>query len=219
MRLLIGNKNYSSWSLRPWLVMAHFDLPFDEEVLLLNGEGWKERLIERSPTGRVPVLIDGDLAVSESIAIIEYLADKFPDKAIWPIDMAERALARSVSAEMHAGFSDLRRIAPMNMRASLPGRLPLDALAGDLHRLETLWGDCLERSGGPFLFGAFSAADAMYAPVTSRIRTYQLPVSDMASGYVEAIHALPAFQTWLADAVKEPWIVEEDEIDISNGAT
>ena len=218
MRLLIGNRNYSSWSLRPWLVMAHFELPFDEEVLLLNGDGWKERLVERSPTGRVPVLIDGDLAVSESIAIIEYLAEKFPDKAIWPAGIGERALARAASAEMHAGFSDLRRVAPMNMRASLPGRGPLDDLSPSLHRLETLWGDCLEKSGGPFLFGGFSAVDAMFAPVASRIRTYQLPVSDTAAGYVEAIHALPAFQTWLADAVSEPWIVEEDEIDMSSGA-
>ncbi|WP_375450415.1 glutathione S-transferase family protein [uncultured Devosia sp.] len=217
MKLLIGNRNYSTWSLRPWLVLAHFDIPFEDEVLMLAGEGWRDVLARRSPTGKVPVLIDGDLAVPETIAIIEYLADKFADKAIWPADIRQRALARAASAEMHSGFSALRSHAPMNLRASHTGKVPADVVAKDLHRLETLWGGLLAQSGGPFLFGDFTAADAMFAPVATRIRTYGLPVSDMLSGYVEAIYSLPAFQQWLALALKEPWIVDDDEIDVIQG--
>ena len=217
MKLLIGNRNYSTWSLRPWLVLKHFAIPFEDEVLQLQGEGFRQVLAERSPSGRVPVLLDGELCVVETIAIIEYLADRFPDQAIWPREIGQRALARAASAEMHAGFSALRNQAPMNLRASHPGKVSLDAVAKDLHRLETLWGGLLERSGGPFLFGAFTAADAMYAPVATRIRTYALPVSDVAERYVEAIYGLPAFQEWLARALQEPWIVDDDEIDVIQG--
>lgn len=217
MKLLIGNRNYSTWSLRPWLVLKHFDIPFEDEVLQLSGDGWRETLAERSPTGKVPVLIDGDLVVPETIAIVEYLADSFPDKAIWPKDRAQRALARAASAEMHSAFSGLRSHAPMNLRAAHPGKVSVDSVARDLHRIETLWGDLLAGSGGPFLFGEFTAADAMFAPVATRIRTYALPVSDMASSYVEAIYALPAFQEWLSLALREPWIVDDDEIDVIQG--
>jgi glutathione S-transferase len=217
VKLLIGNRNYSTWSLRPWLVLRHFELPFEDEVLQLSGEGWRETLVQRSPTGKVPVLIDGELVVTETIAIIEYLADKFADKRIWPSDMAQRALARSAAAEMHAGFSALRTHAPMNLRASHPGRVDLDSVVGDLRRLETLWGNLLQASGGPYLFGEFTAADAMFAPVATRIRTYDLPVTDLLSGYVEAIYGLPAFQDWLAQALHEPWIVDDDEIDVIQG--
>lgn len=217
MKLLIGNRNYSSWSLRPWLVLKHFDLTFEDEVLQLQGQGFREALAQRSPTGRVPVLQDGDLTVVETIAIIEYLADRFPDKAIWPADVGQRALARSAAAEMHAGFQSLRSHAPMNLRASHPGKINVDTVVRDLHRLEVLWGGLLTASGGPFLFGAFTAADAMFAPVATRIRTYALPVSDVAAGYVEAIYGLPAFQDWLALALHEPWIIDEDEIDVIQG--
>jgi glutathione S-transferase len=217
MKLLIGNRNYSTWSLRPWLVLTYFNIPFEDEVLQLSGEGFRDVLAQRSPTGRVPVLIDGDLVVPETIAIIEYIADRFPDKPVWPVDINNRALARAASAEMHAGFSSLRSHAPMNLRASHPGKVSLDSVRKDLHRLETLWGGLLQRSGGPFLFGAFSAADAMFAPVATRIRTYALPVSDVVSSYVEAIYSLPAFQTWLAMALKEPWVVDDDEIDVIQG--
>ncbi|SEQ60144.1 glutathione S-transferase [Devosia sp. YR412] len=217
MKLLIGNRNYSTWSLRPWLVLKHFGISFEDEVLQLSGDGWRDVLAQRSPTGKVPVLLDGDLVVPETIAIIEYLADRFPDKAIWPTDIGQRALARAAAAEMHAGFTSLRSHAPMNLRASHPGKVSVDSVAKDLHRLETLWGDLLTRSGGPFLFGDFTAADAMFAPVATRIRTYALPVSDLAAGYVEAIYALPAFQDWLAQALHEPWIVDDDEIDVIQG--
>lgn len=217
MKILIGNRNYSSWSLRPWLVLKHFDIPFEDEVLQLQGEGFRDVLAQRSPTGKVPVLQDGDLVVVETIAIIEYLADRFPDKAIWPADIGQRALARAASAEMHSAFQALRSQAPMNLRASHPGKVNIDTVLKDLHRLETLWGGLLGRSGGPFLFGAFTAVDAMFAPVATRIRTYALPVSDVAAGYVEAIYALPAFQDWLALALREPWIVDDDEIDVIQG--
>lgn len=214
MKLVIANKNYSSWSLRPWLVLTHFGIPFEEEQVLLSGEGWKEKFRAVSPTGRVPLLIDGDLVIAESIAIIEYLAEKFPDKPIWPASLRDRALARSAAAEMHAGFTALRNAAPMNLRKSLPGRIEVDEVAGDLARIEALWGGLLDTSGSPFLFGDFTAADAMFAPLATRLRTYDLPVSDTAGAYVEAIYALPAFQSWFAAADVEPWIVEDDEIDI-----
>ncbi|MEO8882746.1 MAG: glutathione S-transferase, partial [Devosia sp.] len=198
-------------------VATHFAIPFEEQQVLLNGEGWAEKIKTVSPTGRVPLLIDGDLAIPESIAIIEYLAETFPDKAIWPRDRGQRALARAAAAEMHAGFFGLRNAAPMNLRASFPGRIAIDDVADDLERIEQLWGGLLQTSGGPYLFGDFTAADAMYAPLATRLRTYELPISDMAARYVEAIYALPAFQTWFAAGVVEPWIVEQDEIDVIQG--
>jgi glutathione S-transferase len=136
MKLLIGNRNYSSWSLRPWLVLRHFDIPFEDEVLLLGGDGWRENLKRRSPTGKVPVLVDDDLVVPETLAIIEYAADLFPEKGIWPAERRDRALARAAASEMHAGFSTLRSHAPMNLRASHPGKVDLDAVRKDLHRVE-----------------------------------------------------------------------------------
>ncbi|WEJ57102.1 glutathione S-transferase family protein [Devosia sp. FJ2-5-3] len=217
MKLLIGNRNYSTWSLRPWLVLRHFEIPFEDEVLQLSGPRWREILAERSPTGKVPVLIDGDLVIPETIAIIEYLAERFPDLPIWPRDSRDRALARAAAAEMHGGFSALRSHAPMNLRASHPGKVDHDAVRGDLQRIERLWGQHLARSGGPYLFGEFSAADAMFAPLATRLRTYALPVPDQVSAYVEAIYALPAFQDWLSQALREPWIVDDDEIDVIQG--
>jgi glutathione S-transferase len=217
MKLIIGNKNYSSWSIRPWLVLTHFAIPFDEQVVMLSGEGWRDNLRKVSPSGKVPVLIDGDVVVYETIAIIEYLAERFPHKKIWPADRKQRAVARSAAAEMHAGFSSLRNLAPVNLKASYPNRIDLDAVAGDLKRVEHLWGDLLQKSGGPYLFEQFSAADAMFAPLASRIRTYELPTSDVAAEYVEAIYALPAFQQLLADARKETWVVQRDEIDYAQG--
>jgi Glutathione S-transferase len=217
VKLLIGNRNYSTWSLRPWLVLKHFDIPFEDEVLQLSGPGWRETLAARSPTGKVPVLIDGDLMVPETLAIIEYLADAFPEKPIWPTDRRDRALARAAASEMHAGFSGLRNHAPMNLRASHPGKVDVETVRKDLQRVESLWGELLARSGGPYLFGAFTAADAMFAPLATRLRTYDLPVSDTARRYVEAIYALPAFQDWLAMALQEPWIVDDDEIDVIQG--
>lgn len=213
MKLIIGNRNYSSWSVRPWLVLTHFGIPFEEELALLSGDGWKDALNRKSPTGRVPVLVDGDLVIPETIAIIEYLAESHREHRIWPADRQARALARAAAAEMHAGFSALRSAAPMNLRASLPGLVAREQVAGDLERLETLWSGLLSRSGGPYLFGDFSAADAMFAPVAARIRIYDLPVAAIAAGYVDAIYALPAFQSLLAKARDEPWTVQREELD------
>ena len=223
MKLIFGNRTYSSWSLRAWLVLRHFGIAFDEEMVPLSGEGWRENIRRKSPSGKVPVLVDGDVTIPETIAIMEYLNDKYPAKGIWPSSRVERALARAAAAEMHGGFSALRNAAPMNLRASHPGKVDPDEVADDLKRLERLWGELISRSGGPYLFGQFTAADAMFAPVATRIRTYELAVSDLAAEYVEAIYALPAFQEWLAEALKETAIVEDDEIDIikarkANGA-
>lgn len=219
VKILIGNKNYSTWSLRPWLVLKHFEFDFTEEVLPLSGEGWKQNLVDRTPTGTVPVLQDGDLAIPETIAIIEYLADVKPDAAIWPTDVHDRARARALAAEMHAGFTALRSAAPMNLRADFPDRIDLDSVAANLHRLEVALGGALEKSGGPFLFGSFTAADAMFAPIATRIKTYHLPVSDLLQNWIEAIYALPAFQAWFADAMKETAIVPQDEIDMMGQPT
>jgi glutathione S-transferase len=213
MKLIIGNRNYSSWSVRPWLVLTHFEIPFEEQLAPLSGPGWKDNIRAVSPTGRVPVLIDGDLVVPETIAIIEYLAEAYPERNVWPANRTARALARAAAAEMHSGFSTLRNAAPMNLRASLPGLVDADKVADDLTRLETLWDGLLDRFGGPYLFGAFSAADAMYAPAASRLRTYDLSVSDTAMAYIDAIYALPAFQSLLARAKAEPWTVQRDELD------
>ena len=219
MKLLIGNKNYSSWSLRPWLVLKHFDIPFDEEILQLNGEGWKQNLLNRTPSGFVPTLEDGALIVDETIAIIEYLADKFPDKNIWPTDMILRAQARAASARMHAGFGALRAAAPMNVRGKHPNRISLKEVGKDIDELEKLLGGCLSASGGPFLFGAFCAADAMFAPIATRVKTYDIPVSATLQRYFENLLQLDAYQVWHGDALQESLIVEQDEIDFVQAKT
>jgi len=213
MKLLIGNKNYSSWSLRPWLVLRHFNIEFDEEILLLNGEGWKQKIVDRTPFGFVPVLEDNGLVIGETVAIIEYIAEKFPKKAIWPKDMTKRALARAAVAKMHAGFTELRNLAPMNLRASYPGRVNQAAIANDMLGLENLLGGLLKNSTGKFLFGDFCAADAMFAPVAGRVKTYDLEVSPQLGKYFAAIFALGAFAEWREAALAESWIVKEDEID------
>jgi glutathione S-transferase len=217
MKLIIANKNYSSWSLRPWLVMQHFALPFNEEILPLSGEGWKENLVAKTPYGSVPTLIDGDLAIGETIAIIEYLADTNPQKPIWPQSIRARALARAASAQMHAGFMKIRNAAPMNLRASHPNRIDIKEIQPDLDMIEKLWGKCLGEFGGPFLFGEFCAADAMFAPLATRLKTYDLPMSDLVKSYVEAIYSLSSFQIWYEAALKETSIVEVDEIDFIQG--
>lgn len=217
MELLIGNKNYSSWSLRPWILLKHFNIEFSERLLLLSGEGWKENLIKHTPTGYVPALIDGDLAIAETIAIIEYTADKFPSIPIWPRDIEQRALARAASAQMHAGFFQIRNAAPMNLRKNFPNRVNIAEIEQDLAQIEKLWVGLLNNSEGEFLFGEFCAADAMFAPLATRLRTYSLPMSEQVEQYVENIHNLPAFKEWKEAALKEKWIVEMDEIDFIQG--
>lgn len=215
MQLVIGNKRYSSWSLRPWLVMTQFALPFEETLIQLDTPTFAEEVRRFSPSGRVPCLIDGDITVWETLAIIEYLAETVPDVAIWPRDKAARALARAISNEMHAGFSGLRSACPMNLRRTFPYRDRGEAAKKDVERITALWRDARQRfgAGGPFLFGAFSAADAMYAPVVLRLTGYNWPLAPDIAEYVAAVHELPAMEAWKAAASAEPWIVHADEID------
>jgi glutathione S-transferase len=215
LKLVIGNKNYSSWSFRPWIAMKVAGIAFEEEVISLDAKEFKPRLSKISGTGKVPALVDGEVNVWESLAILEYLADKFPAAQLWPADPAARALARAISTEMHAGFVPLRRYCPMNMWRPVKPRQLTPEAAANVARIDAMWTDCRNRfgAGGPFLFGAFGAADAMYAPVVSRFHTYGVTVGPVSRAYMDAVMALPAFAEWRAAALREPWILAEDEVD------
>src|SRR5437763_10190641 len=215
LKLIIGNKNYSSWSLRPWLAMKVAGIPFEEEVISLDAADFKPRVSNISGSGKVPALDDGCVQVWESLTILEYLAEMFPQAGLWPREAAARARARAIAAEMHAGFAPLRRLLPMNMRRPiLPRELTPQAQA-NVQRIELIWTDCRTRfgAGGPFLFGAFGAADAMYAPVVSRFHTYAVALGPAARAYMAAIMNLPAWKEWLAAARDETWVLAEDEAD------
>lgn len=194
MLLVIGNYNYSSWSLRPWVAMKVFGFAFDEKRVPLYGPGAKEEILRYSPAGKVPVLIDGATTVWDSLAIMEYLAEKNP--RVWPSDALERARARSISAEMHSGFPNLRTHMSMNVRKRYPGKGRTPEVLSEIRRIDEIW----SQAKGPFLFGPFSAADAMYAPVVLRFRTYDVKV---AQAYCDAMLALPAMQAWIAAAERE----------------
>jgi len=211
MLLHIANKNYSSWSFRPWLAMTALGIPFEEKLTQFNDDAGNPEFRKFSPTGRVPVLVDGDLTVWDSLAIIEYLADRFPGKGVWPADPAKRAHARSISAEMHSGFGGLRSTCPMNMRRPVRAIPVSDQVRADVARIEEMWADCLKRHGGPFLFGKFCAADAMYAPVVNRLEVYALSSHPAVLAYRAAMKALPAWQVWEAAGRAEPWIIPADE--------
>jgi glutathione S-transferase len=215
LHLVIGNKNYSSWSMRPWIGMKAAGIPFEETVISLNAPDFKPRLAKLSGTGKVPVLIDGDTHVWESLAILEYVAEKFPNAGLWPADAAARAHARAISHEMHAGFLPLRRLMPMNMWRPVERRHLTSEAAAGVKRIDAMWSDCRTRfgQGGPFLFGKWSAADAMYAPVVSRFATYGVEVSAPSRAYMDAVMALPAWKEWTAAALKEEWVLPEDEVD------
>ena len=214
LHLIIGNKNYSSWSFRPWLAMKVAGIAFDETVISLEAKDFKARVMAVSGAGKVPVLIDGASRVWESLAILEYLAEKFPAAALWPNDAAARAHARAVAAEMHAGFGPLRRLLPMNIWRPVKPRALDDGSKIDVARIQEIWSDCRTRFGaaGPFLFGAFGAADAMYAPVVSRFHTYAVAVGPIARAYMDAVMGLPAWAKWQARAVEETWVLPEFEI-------
>jgi glutathione S-transferase len=213
--LVIGNKNYSSWSLRPWIAMKTAGIVFDERLFSLEAADFHQRVQEISPTGKVPALADGDVRVWESLAILEYLAERFPQAGLWPAAPAARAYARSIAAEMHAGFAPLRRHFPMNVRRPVRLREPSPEAVGDILRIDAIWSDCRKRFGGegPFLFGPFGAADAMFAPVVSRFHTYEVAVSPPARAYMETVMALPAWAEWRHAAVAEPWVLPHDEVD------
>lgn len=210
--LYVGNKNYSSWSFRPWIALEAAGVPFTDRVIPFDFAAGNPEFRKISPTGRVPVLHHGEVRVWESLAIIEYAADLFPDAGIWPKDRAPRAEARAISMEMLSGFGALRNACPMNIRRK-PGAIDLpEGVRGDVARIETLWKAALARSGGPFLFGAFSAADAMYAPVVNRLEVYCLTQDEAVLDYMARMKAHPAWQKWQAAAVAEPWTVPEDEV-------
>lgn len=210
--LYVGNKNYSSWSLRPWLALEAAGITFEDVVIPFDFAAGNPKLKEVSPTGRVPLLEHGGFKVWESLAIIDYVAELYPDAGLWPQDRQERARARSYACEMLAGFRALRGACPMNIRRKPEALAVSDEVRTDVARIETIWAEALARSGGPFLFGAFTAVDAMYAPVVNRFDVYNLVSDPTTLGYIERIKAHPAFAKWEAAARAEPWIVAEDEV-------
>jgi len=215
LALTLGNKNYSSWSMRPWIAMKVAGIPFKETVISLDAAEFKPTLLRLSPVGKVPVLSDGDVHVWESLAILEYLAEKFPAAKLWPVETKARAHARAIANEMHAGFIPLRRHCPMNFWRPVKKRELTSDVAANVSRIDEMWSHCRAAfgNGGPFLFGTFTAADAMYAPVVSRFATYAIDTSAPSRAYMDAVMALPAWSEWRAAALREPWVLPEDEPD------
>jgi glutathione S-transferase len=214
LKLVIGNKNYSSWSMRPWLALRANGIAFEEIFIpLYTGEADKQRILGFTHSGKVPALIDGDATIWDSLAIIEYVAERFPEARLWPEDRASRAHARSISAEMHSGFMALRNECGMNLHRPIRAiSLSADARA-NVARIQEIWIECRERYGklGPFLFGQFGAADAMFAPVVHRFRTYAIPVAGEAQTYMETMLALPALQEWTRAGLAESLVIERFE--------
>lgn len=209
--LYVGNKNYSSWSLRPWLALEGTGIPFRDVLIPFDFPNGNPRFREISPTARVPVLHHGAVRVWESLAIIEYVNELYPDAGLWPDDRQDRAEARAISMEMISGFRALRNACPMNIRRPI-GAIDLpDGVMDDVARISTIWTEALQKSGGPYLFGRFSAADAMFAPVVNRFRIYDLVQDPAVLGYMQTMEDSPAFAKWRAQALEETWIVPEDE--------
>ena len=211
--LYIGNKNYSSWSLRAWLTMRRLDQEFEEVVIPLREKETHEMIQRFSPSGKVPVLHHRGHVIWDSLAIAEFLAETYPKNRLWPRRSEKRDLARSISAEMHSGFLDLRRTMPMNMRSSFPGREVTAGAQADINRITAIWRDCRMRYGGSgeFLFGDFTIADAMFAPVVSRFRTYGVALDDLPRAYADALWNMPDMKLWYEAARNEPWIIPEFE--------
>jgi glutathione S-transferase len=212
LKLYVGNKNYSSWSMRPWVAMTQAGIAFEEVYVRFDSfssdSQFKQRMAGINPVGKVPVLQDGDLSIWDTLAISEYLAESFPEKNLWPADKAARAHARSLCAEMHSGFSALRSHCPMNIEASLPNRGALiwrdhAGVRADVQRIVAMWTELLQSHGGPMLFGAFTLADAYYAPVVMRLHTYALPVPAVVSAYMDRVQALPGVHAWVQAALAE----------------
>lgn len=213
MKLVIGNKNYSSWSLRPWLLLRHAGIPFEEVKLSFNSPTFKQDALRYAPTGKVPVLVDGAITVWDSLAIAEYVAEKFPAKQLWPADVAQRAHARAICAEMHSGFQNLRNLMSMNVTAPLAGRGWNIEVQREIERISDLWLELRERNAkaGPFLYGAFSVADAFYAPVVTRFNTYKPELPRGVHDYMQTMLNTPALKEWFADAARENEFVDFDE--------
>ena len=216
LTLVIGNKNYSSWSMRPWIALKACGIAFEEVMIpLYTGAEDKQRILGFSPSGKVPALVDGDIAVWDSLAIIEYAAERFPEARLWPQDRARRAHARAISAEMHSGFMALRNECGMNLHRPVAAKaLSADAQA-NIARIQEIWAECHIRYGkiGPYLFGEFSGADAMYAPVVHRFLSYAIEVKPEARFYMEAMLALPAFRQWTDEGLAETLVIERFEAD------
>jgi glutathione S-transferase len=217
MKLAIGNKAYSSWSLRPWILMKALGLPFQEDLIPLDTPEFRPRVNAYQAGSTVPILVDGDITVWESIAIMDYLNEKFPEKLVWPKEIKARTFARVIANEMHAGFRGLRGACPMNIRKRYAPMDRGELVAKDVTRITSLWNKALSEFGkpsgqGPFLFGAFTAADAMYAPVVTRFHTYSIAVDPVIRSYMETVLAMPAFKEWHKAAMAEPWTVEHDEV-------
>jgi glutathione S-transferase len=214
LKLVIGNKNYSSWSMRPWLALRANNIGFDEVFIpLYTGDADKQRILNFTHSGKVPALVDGDVTIWDSLAIIEYVAERFPEAQIWPDDRASRAHARSISAEMHSGFMALRNECGMNLHRPVRAiTLSADARA-NVARIEQIWIECRERYGklGPFLFGSFGGADAMFAPVVHRFRIYAIEVAPEARDYMDTMMSLPAFQAWTNAGLAETLVIERFE--------
>lgn len=212
-KLYIGNRNYSSWSLRPWLFLKHFGVGFEDEVIPLDTPEFYERVAKVSPTRRVPVLIDGDICIWDSLAICLYAADRWVGAATWPIETSARAMAMSVTAEMHSGFTALRTHCPMNIRRRRPHSALPEAVLDDARRIQALWRESRQEFGaaGEFLFGAFSIADAFYAPVVTRFLSYGVPMDAVSAAYADAVMALPSMRTWCDLAAAESWVLEATE--------
>lgn len=215
LHLVIGNKNYSSWSLRPWMALSMAGIPFTETVIPLETPETRRLIAEHTPAGRVPVLKHGRLAIWESLAIMEYLAELFPEKHLWPKAVSARVMARTVSNEMHAGFSALRNACPINLRRPRKSVVMSDAIMGDVERIEDIWRQCRAKfgKGGTYLFGKFGIADAMFAPVVTRLDTYDIPVAADSRAYMNNVMDSEAFRSWKEAALKETWIVPSDEVD------
>lgn len=213
LHLIIANKAYSSWSLRPWIAMKVQELSFRETVIRLDQPDTAQNIKAYAAAGKVPVLQHGDITVWESLAILDYLAEVFFDRHWWPADPLARATARAVSAEMHAGFTNLRSTMTMNVRKSVPHVERSEAVDKDIARITAIWNECRARfgAGGPFLFGAFSNADAMYAPVVTRFKTYCVDLDPACAAYSDAMLTLPAMKEWYAAAAEEPWIIPKYE--------
>jgi glutathione S-transferase len=220
LKLFIGNKNYSSWSMRPWVLLQQAGIPFEEVKVRFDsfdaGSTFKRTLAGVTPTAKVPVLQDGDLTIWDTLAIAEYVAEQFPDIQLWPAERAARARARSICAEMHSGFTGLRGNCPMNIEASLPDTGALiwrdkPAVRSDLERIVTMWSALLQEHGGPMLFGAFGVADAYFAPVCMRIQTYALPVPPVVQAYIDRVCALPGVKAWIDGALAEKDFLDFEE--------
>jgi glutathione S-transferase len=216
LTLVIGNKNYSSWSMRPWLALRAGEIAFEEVLIpLYTGDADKQRILDFTRSGKVPVLIDGDTTVWDSLAIIEYAAERFPQAGLWPEGRASRAHARSISAEMHSGFMALRRECGMNLHRPVRAKSLSEDARRDIARIQQIWAECRGQynSGGPYLFGAFSGADAMFAPVVHRFRSYAIEVAPATRAYMDAMMALPAFAEWTSAGLAETLVIERFEND------